>query len=721
MSIQLWNGRDWGSLSHWNTVSISNIASWNGVEAISIPTLYLHQTKDISDAGEAYSGFYVHPDELRITLGSIYTRGFLNINLDKDGDLLTLRSSFTADSDAYYRDIRAVTWMDEGSKLLAQSDHYPEQNDYIVQQGVTDRFRPASLNNVFKYLANGGQTRGAIAVSRDGLKLAFFESIASNTFVRYFTLSTANDISTATLDGSMDLGQEACGYIDTFTGSFYYIDETVSPPMLNYVALATDWDYTSAKTAVKRGNILEDSYGFKGLFVIHHQLSDSIYVNDGTQSYQKLLKYSTIPDLTTYLKSYYAFDLNASDELRVYDGTASGISYSAGISGYCALFDAATDNVNVGNSLIANQTNLSVSLWAYHSGDPTHDELYFCRGPNGHASDAYIVLWRDYDVSGYTYRIIIKGTTTLISASEAPSGEWTHIVLTFSGTGADNEIRLFINGEEDTNSPWSPVSLNAGTNDQALIFGNDKNLSGSYSLEGYLDEVGVYNINLDQAEVSFLYNNGSGYNFDKIFDFVFREKFSLADGEQPSNYDWSKTISSGTDVSEINNSEFKFTATVAATNYTTILKSRYTLSGDFDIRWRYRIDSWNQPTSNYSWASRFTLRKTDGTLVGIFGVCYPNSAAACYAWGTSEASLTTSVTDFTTDGALRIARIGGLIKFYAYDGTEWVMNSTTLGVNFSVNLTDDIIPEFHFEAEIDSNIDVAFDDFKVLRGGWELS
>lgn len=81
--------------------------------------------------------------------------------------------------------------------------------------------------------------------------------------------------------------------------------------------------------------------------------------------------------------------------------------------------------------------------------------------------------------------------------SDVNIGEWNHVVMTYD----KSYTRLYINGNE-TNNAYIP----GGT----LVANCNVSLGG---IDGYIDEVGIWNRTLNSTEVAELYNNGEGLTY----------------------------------------------------------------------------------------------------------------------------------------------------------------------------------------------------------------
>lgn len=211
------------------------------------------------------------------------------------------------------------------------------------------------------------------------------------------------------------------------------------------------------------------------------------------------------------LVAHYKLESDITDEEGTYTGSSSGVTFGAAQVNNGAIFDASSEYISLGNSLISYIQEFSVSFWVYHDGDPTHDEDILNRGDTGHNGLADILFWRDYAGTRH-YSLIVNESSSMTSAYVPASSGWIHVVITWSGSSNDNRVRLYFNGTEDTSSPWNASSVTSGDLDDPLIVGAEADLSGAKSLEGKLDEMLFYERVLTGPEVSYLYTTGLAGN-----------------------------------------------------------------------------------------------------------------------------------------------------------------------------------------------------------------
>ena len=90
------------------------------------------------------------------------------------------------------------------------------------------------------------------------------------------------------------------------------------------------------------------------------------------------------------------------------------------------------------------------------------------------------------------------------------TGQWHHIVATFDGsnTNAKERVKVYLDGVQYVQSVWSgPTGTKAGVTSSFFM-----GLRGGFTfngLEGELDEVSLWTVELSQSDVTAIYNSGT--------------------------------------------------------------------------------------------------------------------------------------------------------------------------------------------------------------------
>jgi len=223
------------------------------------------------------------------------------------------------------------------------------------------------------------------------------------------------------------------------------------------------------------------------------------------------------------LIAYYKFNETSGDLLNLcsltgstdcvtgFDGSPVGVIYGLeGIKGEAFGFDGIDDEIDHGDLPIDGLANVTINMWAY-SPDLT---------PNGHSSQ----YWSKGELEGSSFefylfvdgRVVVQnGSNSLIRT--APIGSipaintWYMATVRFDGTLPQvDRMKIYINASRVDN-------LGAGTNKTTTAsspgdpfrLGELGRIVGQ-NFTGRMDEISIWTRTLTEAELTQLYNSGSG-------------------------------------------------------------------------------------------------------------------------------------------------------------------------------------------------------------------
>jgi len=203
-------------------------------------------------------------------------------------------------------------------------------------------------------------------------------------------------------------------------------------------------------------------------------------------------------------------DADLIEDVRAVPGPAI-VPSAMGKIGDCALFaDMWDENTGLGQMDLVSATALpfsaagdfSFSLWVYsdygnYSGQwPLCKDNEFIGWFNVEAGNFGVTFYND----GYAAPIGQPAT----SAGIVPASEWVHLACTKAGSA----IKLYVNGVERGSATLTGVITDIGG---AWRVGGGE---FGYQVNGYVDEVGIWQRTLSAAEVSQLYNSGDGLAYE---------------------------------------------------------------------------------------------------------------------------------------------------------------------------------------------------------------
>ena len=162
------------------------------------------------------------------------------------------------------------------------------------------------------------------------------------------------------------------------------------------------------------------------------------------------------------------------------------------------LFDGTNDVLKVADSdaldLVGN--TLTISCWVKRSASGSGNLVKKADASNGYR------LW--ITSSGtLQFDLLLGGTTkTVTSTTSIPLNTWKHVAARYNGS----KLRIFIGGTIETTTTAATASLAATT--EALWMGYYD--ATNHHLNGYIDDVSIYDTALTDAEVTSLSNNQLG-------------------------------------------------------------------------------------------------------------------------------------------------------------------------------------------------------------------
>jgi hypothetical protein len=186
-----------------------------------------------------------------------------------------------------------------------------------------------------------------------------------------------------------------------------------------------------------------------------------------------------------------------------YHGTTTGCTTGAtGKLSQCFSYDGTGDIVVIPKPLtqINYTAGFSVSWWS-KSGDTSGVDViwallesYSIMGCENRLSEGNVMDVGIYDVDSAAWEVVSDTSYTT---------DWIHYVFTFDGTN----MKLYKNGNT------TPISTNTISTMEANSGNNQLSNTGATSFKGLIDEFGIWNRELTSAEVSTLYNGGSGISY----------------------------------------------------------------------------------------------------------------------------------------------------------------------------------------------------------------
>jgi hypothetical protein len=307
---------------------------------------------------------------------------------------------------------------------------------------------------------------------------------------------------------------------------------TIAPPQPQFVFNQDPWPRDSSGTSLNKllntARVINVPRKFFGqeiklgtVEIIDNSTDSAIVLVDDQRGHLYDTAYSeSFANRGPYdLAGYWGFNNNALDLARGNHGILQNNPTYSSIAKYgqSLLFTSASkQQVNVGskvNGSTESGRGLAVSAWVYpsentgsHMGILYKDKVLHMRIQGG---DRKIVAF--INNSGLSGSMIddwqVSGDSGgYISGEAIPTGSWSHVVVQY--TNDDTQIKAYIDATEVTyhaKATVAPGKINTNSSD-AIIGGGSPRTEGLY-MDGYIDEVRVYDRPLSSTEINALYVN----------------------------------------------------------------------------------------------------------------------------------------------------------------------------------------------------------------------
>lgn len=227
--------------------------------------------------------------------------------------------------------------------------------------------------------------------------------------------------------------------------------------------------------------------------------------------------------LVTDIISYWKLDRSSGsvlDELGITNGTNFGATRNQeGIINKSFRFDGTNDFVNISNTdSIYGGGNLSISAWINLTGTQSGGQSFIVDRRQGNA-DADSPFYFGYargsnKVFMHTTSNVGGEVSAFSDADTITNNTWFHVVGTFNNETGD--VKIYVNGILNDTTSGSTGGL-VNPNAKGMLIG--ARADGSNFFNGWIDELGMWNSVLSQADVTSLYDSGAGntYPFAEVY------------------------------------------------------------------------------------------------------------------------------------------------------------------------------------------------------------
>jgi hypothetical protein len=180
------------------------------------------------------------------------------------------------------------------------------------------------------------------------------------------------------------------------------------------------------------------------------------------------------------------------DNVGSANGTDTAVTYG-GKLGQAAMFNGTTSKIVTATPGPLGAAPRSMACW-FKQNSAVASKMWL-----GYGIQSYGQSFEFYTSDGVSAQVNTWGSAPTFGTYTA--GVWNHFVVTYDGT----TLRGWVNGVKGTDAVVGALNTAAGN----IHVGSG--CVGTYNWNGLIDEVGIWNRALTQAEVTQLYNAGSGW------------------------------------------------------------------------------------------------------------------------------------------------------------------------------------------------------------------
>lgn len=215
------------------------------------------------------------------------------------------------------------------------------------------------------------------------------------------------------------------------------------------------------------------------------------------------------------LISYWRLNDNGDDELASWDFTSiTDITYDTGKSGNAAEFNGGTSRMTTNNGFPAftDGSDLPGSVSMYVKWDTVSNDWLIHKRINTGGDQEWQFALFSGDLYFQLFSSSSSGNTIQAVGAFVPNtGQWYHIVGTYNGSGNHSGLKIYID-DSDISATTSETGTYVGMIDtnSSLTIGHAWSSSDAFSLDGLMDGVGVWDIELSAAQVTTIYDIQNG-------------------------------------------------------------------------------------------------------------------------------------------------------------------------------------------------------------------
>jgi len=206
-------------------------------------------------------------------------------------------------------------------------------------------------------------------------------------------------------------------------------------------------------------------------------------------------------------------DLSGNGNSGTWNGTGSP-RYTTGKVGKAGKFNGDDDYVDTADISTVELNNVTFSFWG-KINNTTKDHDFITKGTHG--TNQPLIIWFDDAVGGGDKGITNTNTISVLTYDgsiqhwvAAPTNtindtNWHYIVAVINPT--NNQIKIYVDGKlvEQNTKSWNGIQNTA----TAIRLGNPTSIPNSCALNGFIDQVRIYDYARSPAQIAWDYNRGA--------------------------------------------------------------------------------------------------------------------------------------------------------------------------------------------------------------------
>ncbi len=188
------------------------------------------------------------------------------------------------------------------------------------------------------------------------------------------------------------------------------------------------------------------------------------------------------------------------------------------------------------------------------------------------------------------------------------------------------------------------------------------------------------------------------------------DDFTGTNGDAPNPSLWEVSYNGSDGTGEISGNKFRADITNTSSDNWVNVRSKFELSGDFDIQIDFDEVSVDTPSSSDSYPSVFKV---------VYGSNYMRICHIHYSTGNNSGNVRSPVDNisinnaYVATGKYRISRISGSVTVWYWSGSQWEWNGNTSGHTFSDANTENVRVSWESSADFNAGSTVDFDNFII--------